>query len=355
MSTPRRMNTRAAQLALPSSNPSSIFDNESDSLASNSPFRKVNVLDKRFDKLSSTLTATLTKLIKSEIIQCEQRIIKEVDINKQIKQLLKESEGSLLHQLEVKLCEKITEMRLEIEHLTERIQKLEHEANQTKTTLQNKVEELKNDIANVSEKAFNINTQPSETFNLQSEFLSFRKKLLQQENFAVACDLRIDGVPYTNGENLNVLFSTMCSNLNIATPNIRAIYRIKRKYNNKSSAPTIIVKLMTPFDKNFILRTVSNYRRSNKDLLRIFLFNFEANNPFYVNESLSETNYKIFNSAFKMKREKLLSSVFTTRGIVHVTINQGDQPIRIEYLEQLNSLFRHDGSGQATEQEVNMV
>lgn len=243
-------------------------------------------------------------------------------IKDMLKEMLKASENRLLNEIDKRLYE----MKMEIAGVSERVAKLE--------TVSGEIEVLKREIRELKMQS----TQPSETINLQSEVLSLRNKFLQQENFAVACDLRIDGVPYTN----NALFQIMCSNLNIAAPHTRAIYRIKRK-NNKSSAPTIIVKLMTPFDKNFILRTVSIYRRNNKDLLRLFLLNFDANNSFYINESLSQTNYKIFNTAFKMKREKRLSSVFTIRGIVHVTINQTDQPIRIECLEQLNGLFRHDG------------
>lgn len=290
---------------------------------SDSQFRILQMVDKRLDKQS-------------------------LDIKEQIRELLQESEKRLLHQLENKLCEKLNEMRLYIDDVRERVDKLEREVEKNKTEIETNIIDLKKDIAVVMEKQLNTNTVSGETVELKSEVIYLRNKILQQENFAVACDLRIDGVPYVNNEDLYAIFNIMCTNLNIVTPAARPIYRIKTK--NSSSAPTIIIKLMTPFDKKFILKTVSAYRRKNKDLLRIYLLNFDANNPFYINESLSQSNYRIFNKAWKRKRDKIFSNVYTVSGIVHVIKNETDQPIRILCEDELNQFFRRDGDEDDMEQ-----
>lgn len=345
MSTPRRMNTRAAQLALLSSN----FDNESDSLTSNYPFSAFNVLDQRFDKLSSTLTntlrATLTKIIKAEILKCEQRIIKEVDINAQIKQLLKESEGSLLQQLEIKLCEKLTEMKTDINNIAERVTQLETVTVEHDTT----IKDIKNDISNVVERIANVETKnvnlnrAAIPEDLQIEVAKLRSKVLQQENVAVSCELRINNIPYYSNENLCEMFHFLCQIISVPTPQINSIYRLQTK-NKNSPAPTILVKLSSPYEKNYILKSVATFRRNNRGLLRLNMLNFDSNEPFYVNENLSRANYEIFNAAIKLKKKKLIVSAFTLRGVVYVKESESGSPILIEQIEQLNTFFREDNN-----------
>lgn len=298
---------------------------------------------KRFKELSLLESATRTPRLSDSPLRLLQIVDKRMEkqtaeIQQKLQELFKESEDRLLSQLEKRMCEKLSEMRLDLNDVCERVSKLEIEAGENKIAIENKLSELKTDVANVMTKTINVKTVSSE--DIEAELATLRHKILQHENYAVASDLRIDGIPYYKNENLFNIFTTMCSNLNIETPNVRALYRLKNK--KISPSPTILVKLASPYEKNFMLKTVSNYRRKNKDLLRLYLLNFDANNPFYINENLSQENYKIFNRALKMKKERTLCSVFTIRGIVHVLQNEADQPIRIECIDQLTEFFRND-------------
>lgn len=300
---------------------------------------------KRFKEISLLENATRTPRLSDSPLRLLQIVDKRLEkqtenIQTQLQELFKESEERLLNQIEKRLCEKISEMRLDIDDVRERVTKIEKEIAQNKIEIETKISELHKDITNVIEKTNNIKTVSSQDLELKSEVIHLRNKILQHENSAVASDLRIDGIPYNNKEDLYEMFNIFCANLNIGTPNVRAIYRLNNK--NNSLSPTILVKLSSPYEKNFILKTVSNYRRAKKDLLRLYLINFEANNPFFVNENLSHANYRIFNQAWKLKREKLFCSVFTMRGIVHVMKNEKDQPIRIDYIDQLQEFFREN-------------
>lgn len=260
------------------------------------------------------------------------------DLHKQIRELLQQSEARLLDQLEKRLCEKLTEMRMELDGVVERVTKLESELGASITSNNNKLSELKADIANVMNKAENTNTVSSDDIELKTEVNNLRFKIMQQENTAVACELRIDGIPYYDCENPYMIFCSICESLNIETPNVKAIYRLKTRSN--IIAPTILVKLSSPYEKNYVLKSISNYRRRNKDLLRLFLLNFDSNAPFYINENLSQTNYKIFNKALKMKKDGTVFSVFTVRGIVHVMKGEMDKAVRIDLINELDELFR---------------
>lgn len=208
--------------------------------------------------------------------------------------------------------------------------------------MKRKYQNLQKKLTNITEKANSVDTVGTDQNEMKKELHDLKTKLLRHENSAVSCLLRINGIPYYKNENTYSLFSNMCTNLGIETPNVQMVQRMKNK--NKSPAPTIIVKLMSPFDKNLILKTVSKYRRTTKDLLRLHLMNFDSINPFYVNESLSESNYKIFNKALQMRKNKILFSVFTKRGIVHIVKNESDTPMHIDHIEQLDVFFRSDGA-----------
>lgn len=297
---------------------------------------------KRFREMSLLESATRTPRLSDSPLRLlqivDKRLEKQADeINKQLRELFEESEARLLNQLEKRFCEKLSEIRVDLDDVRERVSKLEIEVDVNKKLHENELTEIKADLAAVMNKGENINTVSGEDIELKTELTNLRRKIMQQENTAVASELRIDGIPYYDQENPYMIFCTMCSSLNIETPNVRAIYRLRN--GKKSAAPTILVKLFSPYDKNYLLKSVSNYRRRNKDLLRLFLLNFDANDPFYINENLSQTNYQIFNKALKLKRENRLVSVFTVRGIVHVMKEEADQPLRIEFINELNELF----------------
>lgn len=284
---------------------------------SDSPFRLLQIVDKRLE----TQTA---------------------DIQNKLRELFNESEARLLNQIEKRMCEKLNEMRLELNDVCERVNKLEIEMGANKTSTEGKLTDLKTDVTKMMEKTNDLKTVSGEDIVMKHELLNLKRKILQQENSAVSCELRIEGIPYYEGENLYNILCIMCSSLNIEIPNVSAIYRIRNR--NNTTAPTILIKLMSSYEKNYVLKSVSNYRRKNKDLLRLYLLNFESNEPFYVNENLSRTNYQIFNKAMKLKKQNTLFSVFTVRGIVHVIKNEADQPVRIEFITELDELFRDNGN-----------
>lgn len=206
--------------------------------------------------------------------------------------------------------------------------------------LENKVMEIKTELHNVHERINNVENVVSEVNELKREVSQIKLKLLQQENATVSCDLRINGVPYCENENLNVIFNNLCASLNISAPRIQTIYRLKTK--NNSPASPILVKCATSYERNFVLKTISDHRRKNKDFLRLTMIGFNSNELFYVNENLSQSNYKLFFEARKLKKQKRLYSVFTMRGIVYVKRSDTDPPLQIYCNDHLEQLFRND-------------
>lgn len=230
-------------------------------------------------------------------------------ISEEIKLLVKETENRLLNEIDKRFCE----MREELNDVTERVTKLEA------VMIENI--ELKNEIRNLK---------------IQS---------LKHSNSTVACDLRINGIPYINNENLDVLFDKICNVLEIPTPRLQFIHRLQNKNNTrKTNSPdgVIIVRLITPYDKNFILKSLNEYKRKNHNLM-LNCLGFETgvqNQLFYINENLTNGNFKILREAVALKKRRLLHSAYSYRGLVYVKRMSSDNPLCIEDLDALNNFFR---------------
>lgn len=257
-----------------------------------SPFRLLQVLDSRFEKQTDALTGLF-------------------------KTLIAESENRILNKIEA---------------------------------IENNMKELRRDLIEVTARVSKLETVSNEISTLKSDIKELKLQNLRQENSLVACDLRINGIPFFDNENLEKIFDDICYTLNINTPSVKAIYRLQNRNNkNKNFSPdaVIIVKLMSPYDKNFILKSIASFRKTNRCSLTLRHIGyqsdnterFNSNNPIYINENLTSNNYNIFLSALRLKKNKNLQSVFTMRGLVYVKNESTEQPVRIDFIEQLDEFF----------------
>lgn len=244
---------------------------------SDSPFKLLNLVDKRFEKY--------TDILKKFIEESEARMIKEFDT-------------------------RFNEMKSDIINITQRVTKLEMVADD--------IVSLKNEVGKL------------------------KLQLQRQENSTIASDLRINGIPYRENEDLFLLLQTICGTLSINTPAVKAIYRLQN-HNNKekdfSPNAVIMVKLFSPYDKNFILKSVAKFRKRYNTSLQLDHIGEDSDRPFYINENLTSSNFKILNAAVALKKVKKLQSAFTMRGLVYIKFNPDEQPIRIDSMEELNNFF----------------
>lgn len=328
MSHPAQTRTRSFKQALFSAD----TEVEKNSRVMDSPFRAVQALDHRFDKLPSTLTNTLTdtltKLIQTEISQCEQRIVTEVNKN------IAETELKLLNEISVS----VASLKSEFQFITERVNSLESKCSE--------ISELREEITEVNDRVTKLETAMSENIELKQEIRKLKIQSIKHSNSAAACDLRINGIPYNTDEDLHHLFDNICKILQIPTPMFQFIHRLQVKNNkNKINSPdgVIIARLMTPFDKNFILKALNEFRKGNN--LTLNLLGFETDTPnqyFYINENLTNGNFKILREAVTLRKKKVLHSAYSFRGLVYVKRLSTDQPLCIEDLEVLDNLLRSD-------------
>jgi len=215
-----------------------------------------------------------------------------------------------------------------------------------------------------------INNAKQTLDTLHDEIVLLKRKFAKQENAAVACELRLHGVPETENENLTELLKQLCDSLEIPLPEICEVKRLKINTNRPTNAQNtenteprstdatninlssnthssttvsqiitpILIKLSTPQSKHNFLFNLAKFRRDNNDNLRLKHMGFESDKEIYINEQLTKANHKILKSAVGMKKKKLLWSVFTRNGIVFVKKPQQENAIRIENVNQLREL-----------------
>ena len=208
--------------------------------------------------------------------------------------------------------------------------------------------ELRREYNLITERIIKLESDGDKGENLKAEICFLKEKIEKQENINVSSEIRINGVPSTENEDLFTVFKNICGVINIPTPHIHGIFRVKNISNNKFNDGPIIVKLYSSFERNYLMRSFAMFRRQNRPLT-LQQIGFQSHAPIYLNENLTKTNNSIMRAASKYKREKKCSAAYSLRGWVFVRIQQNDAPILIKSLSMLDELmpmsreFRNDG------------
>lgn len=253
----------------------------------------------------------------------------------------------------------ITIMDKRFDKLTDLLQNMIHEKfNECKQDLLINFEKsfniIKNELHTVTERVQQLETVAENIKSMQDEIKILKTKVQKQENNSVSCELRLNEIPFNPDENLYEIFDKICIRINTSVPAVKTIYRLQNhsnKYKADSKDAVIIVKMWSPYDRNYFLKTLANFRKINKG----FFFSLRdigmnSDTKFFVNENLTAKNYNILRAALRLKKSHRIHSAFPIRGMVNIKIHANDQPIQIDELEHLNNshltnLFRdHDVS-----------
>lgn len=212
-----------------------------------------------------------------------------------------------------------------------------------------RIESLTNDFKVLGERVQQLETVADDFLAMKSEIVQLKLQIKAQENSLVASELRINNVPFYENENLIDIFRSICNVINTPVPAVSALYRLKNANNKfKANSPdaVIIVKLMSAYDRNFFLKSLSAHRKSKTDFcFRLNDIGFESQTKFYVNENLTQPNYKILQAALKIKRQNKLHAVFTIRGLVYVKVSSTENPRCIFDDSELDQFFLHNSHG----------
>ncbi|XP_075157817.1 uncharacterized protein LOC142231083 [Haematobia irritans] len=145
--------------------------------------------------------------------------------------------------------------------------KIDQAVSKAMSAMETKIIEMTKDINDLKKRIIEIENQHESISVLKNEIHELKFKLHRQDNLNVACNLRLNGIPSYKNENLYEIFKTMCESLEIVTPNINSIHRINTR--SKTNDGTILIKLCSPMHKNFILKTIAQFKRVKKTQLSL--------------------------------------------------------------------------------------
>lgn len=271
-----------------------------------SPTRLMELMDKRFEKQYQLIT---TK-IESSIQETENRILSQIN-------------------------EKINEIENKINIVENRLL----------NELDNRIVDIMSEIHTVRERVTELETGCTEIKLLKTEIKTLKSQIQRQENLAVSCDLRLNGIPFKSNENLHEVFDNICCALNISTPSYKSIFRLQNRNNKEQNSPdaVVLVKLLSPYDKNFILKSFALFRKNFQCQLCLHHIGFQSDNSsnrkVFINENLTSNNFKILQTAINLRKKHRLASAFTLRGLVYIKVAATDEPRHIDDINELNQFF----------------
>jgi len=187
----------------------------------------------------------------------------------------------------------------------------------------------------LSERVKHLVREVGELTTLRQRVEEIEAKLAAQQMANQACDLRVHGIPFIEGENLRVLHNQLCFSLKLAPPpKIKVLFRARK--SQISSVDPVVIIMENQHEKITLLRCIRAYCRAAKKQLSLHMIGFDSQAALYVNGQLLREHYVIFKEAMKLKKRRLLSAVFTRRGLVHVRCS--DKIYCIESMYQLLAL-----------------
>ncbi|KAH8350332.1 hypothetical protein KR084_009180, partial [Drosophila pseudotakahashii] len=125
------------------------------------------------------------------------------------------------------LSERLDGMTSEVSRLSERVQQMETEITALRS-IRERVQQLESEVTTLR--------------SIQERVQMMEAGVEARRNAENACDLRIHGVPFVNGERLKSFFNTLCLSINLTpAPRVRNIFRARKsQYTNVD--PVVIVK-----------------------------------------------------------------------------------------------------------------
>lgn len=136
------------------------------------------------------------------------------------------------------------------------------------------------------------------------------------------CELKIKGIPYTQGEKLLDLFTSIAQHVgfDLSQPNhmpvLSRIQSKKKDTNEMIQLPIIIVKFIAKHIRDGFYSLYLSKISSTP--LKTEHINLTPGNRVIICENLTATNHKIFSAAMQMKIDNKLAKVFTKDGLVLV-------------------------------------
>lgn len=223
------------------------------------------------------------------------------------------------------------------------IDKLTETIKQTDERMHQRFSEMTAEIVNLKvmcrqmEKRINVlEADKWENKNLVDEVTTLKAEISRMQNETVCTDVILNGIPHQKNENVAEIFHKICSIININGLAVKNSFRILSKGTQHKNKPSpIIIKLNSAYDRNQLFRA---FAKANKRSLTLSDIGESSDSKIYIHESLSKINRDLINYATQKKRQKLLWSVYSKRGIVYAKQKQNSEAKQVTSITEIDAL-----------------
>jgi hypothetical protein len=155
-----------------------------------------------------------------------------------------------------------------------------------------------------------------------------------------ATDLIIKGVPMLPNDNPVKIYVDIAQVIGydkVSTPSAN-IARLGKKKPDGKFDPPLLVKFVNITDKIEFFRRYFHHSQLNLSEI-----GFTTRQRIYVSENLTKQDQEVHATAMKLRYERKLASVSTSRGVVHVRRNREDRPMPVKAVSELMNLVGDAG------------
>jgi hypothetical protein len=244
-------------------------------------------------------------------------------------------------QNESNIMEALSELKNMMRGLDEKFSNKIDNLSQTVSSIKDEIASVKHEVkeviaAQITEHSDQLAVHDARIVAVET---SIRELQNTTEAATKAADLIIRGVPMLSNEDprfgpINFYMSIAAAigyNSN-NTPGA-VITRLGRKRPDGNSDPPLLVRFGRLIDREEFYRLYFRHKTLNLSEL-----GFSSNQRVYISENLTKRDQEIHGAAMKMRHERKLHSVSTSKGVVFVRRNQDDRPTPIRAMSELTDV-----------------
>ena len=199
--------------------------------------------------------------------------------------------------------------------ITGKIESLQSHVDELKFAIDGKIDDVTNKCNTISQKVDEVEDE---------------MKRMKKMN-----ELRIAGIPYTQGEDLAAIFYKIANSLNIDLSNpvkMPFLYRIGSAQSQPIRAPIIAQFIATRVKSEFFSAYLKQLKLCLQDI------GMGSSERIIITENLTKGNKQLFDEAYNLKKQSTIHQVLTIDGTVHIRIKKGNKPMSIGAIGDLYKL-----------------
>jgi hypothetical protein len=152
--------------------------------------------------------------------------------------------------------------------------------------------------------------------------------------------LQISGIPVLKNKDLNSYVDKIASVISFTSeiPFTVSIYRIP--LNKPKAIPSIMVHFCNKGVRNHFLLKYLKFKNLKLDHLGCF----NATSRIFINEHLTKRNYLFKKKLMQLKREGLITQLFSRNGLIHIKKRDDSDIVTITNVTELNLFYESCGS-----------